>query len=63
MQTSLGIAKWIHLVKLLELETVGEDCRLQIAPKLTAAHIYLYGFQTMSVRLAVQVMSHSVAAG
>lgn len=46
-----------------ELESAGGNERLQLAPKLTAAHIYLQGFKTMSVRLAAQLMSHSCAAG
>lgn len=38
-------------------------CNVRMAPKLTYAHIHPSPFEKMKVRLAVQVFSHSVAAG
>ena len=42
-----------------------EDCKLPIrmAPKLTKKHIIIPPFKGMSVKLATQIFSHSVAAG
>ena len=36
---------------------------IRMAPKLTERHIHLPPFTNMSVKLATQVFSHSVAAG
>jgi hypothetical protein len=41
----------------------GGTKSLRLVPKLTPTHIYLNGFKTMSVKLAAQLLSHSVAAG
>lgn len=41
----------------------GSKCNVQMAPKLTFAHIHPSPFEKMKVRLEVQVFSHSVAAG
>jgi hypothetical protein len=51
------------LVQLYQLEMNGGTKSLRLVPKLTPTHIYLNGFKTMSVKLAAQLFSHSVAAG
>lgn len=52
--------RWQHVVDFYK-----QDCTLAIrcAPKLTNKHMDVPGFSTMRVRLAAQVLSHSVAKG
>ena len=45
---------------LFDLDREGST---RMCPKLTTSHIYPTAFEKMSVRLAVQVLSHSVASG
>ena len=52
-------AEWDHILKLFE---VDKNRTIRLAPKLTAAHVHLKPFKKMRVRLATQVLSHSVAA-
>lgn len=51
---------WDHIRAFYE-----QDCKLErrIAPKLTQKHLDVPGFSAMRVRLATQVLSHSVATG
>ena len=55
-----SVAKWDHIRQFFE-----EDRKrpIRAAPRLTAAHVRLKPFKKMQVRLATQVLSHSVAAG
>ena len=54
------IASWKFVKALWSLDTVRS---LRLVPRLTAKHIFLGLGKKMSVRLAVQVFSHSVHAG
>ena len=53
------LAKWSDIEKFYRKE---EKEALRLAPKLTEKHINLTGFSKMKVKLATQVLSHSVAA-
>ena len=52
--------QWEHVVNFYNFDRRGG---IKMAPKLTEQHIYLPMFTKMRVRLAAQVLSHSVAAG
>ena len=54
------VVSWNHIGQFHE-----QDCKLpiRVAPKLTKVHLQLPGFTRMCVRLATQVLSHSVAKG
>jgi hypothetical protein len=54
------VAKWDHILKLYELDKPRPFRQLY---KLTDTHLHPTAQSTMKVRLAVQVMSHTVAAG
>ena len=49
---------WSHITKLVKEDL---DCGLHLLPKLTNEHIKLTPFSRMNVKLAVQVLSSSVA--
>lgn len=49
-----------HIEKLYELESKNV---LRFVPKLTKGHIELTNFKKMNVKLATQILSHSVACG
>ena len=49
---------WNHIANLYHSDL---DCGLHQLPKLTADHIHLTSFSKMKVKLAVQVLSNSVA--
>ena len=51
---------WSYILKFYE---VDKSLKIRMAPKLAEKHITLAPFSKMRVNLAVQVMSHSVAAG
>jgi hypothetical protein len=53
------VVSWKYFQKLYSLETSNT---LRYAPKLTAAHIYLPVFAKMKVKLATQLLSHTVAS-
>jgi hypothetical protein len=55
-----GIARWDHVKKLFDLDS---SHKLRLTPKLKLSHILLNGFKEMNVRLAAQVLSHSVGVG
>ena len=52
--------QWEHVVNFYNFDRRGG---IRMAPKLTEQHIYLPMFTKMRVRLAAQVLSHSVTAG
>lgn len=55
-----NIISWKHIVDFYLF-----DCQspIRMAPRLTDRHIYMPPFSALSVRLATQVLSHSVAVG
>jgi hypothetical protein len=57
------MASWGHLEEVTKLELSSGNAGLRLAPKLSLAHIYLPLGKNMSVKLAAQLLSHSVAAG
>lgn len=60
LMTPDGQISW----KIIEiLYNVERNETTKMCPKLTSVHVYPTEFQKMSVRLAVQVLSHSVANG
>ena len=52
-------ARWEHLQALWEVERMSS---LRLCPKLKEDHFNLLSFNKMRVNLAVQLLSHSVAA-
>ncbi|GBO01349.1 Transposable element P transposase, partial [Araneus ventricosus] len=52
-------ADWSHIQKLYELDSKKKICACR---KLTKRHIEVSGLKNMNVKLAAQVLSHSVAA-
>ena len=54
------VAKWRHLV---QLHNADKDRPLRVVPKLKALHLRPTAFKKMTVRLATQALSRSVAAG
>ena len=52
--------KWKYIEELFNLDVTFP---IRMAPKLTSKHIELPPFSSMRVKLATQVLSHSVAAG
>ena len=59
-QSSCGTARWAHVVQLWRLNAGG---KYKTAWKLRAAHVFLSTGGKMSVKLAAQVISRSVAVG
>jgi len=55
-----GIARWSHID---QFYNVDSQQKFRLAPRLTDKHINLPAFSKMKVKLATQVLSHSVAAG
>ena len=55
-----GCAKWSHLEEFYEIDSSSEN---RLAPKLTRCHFDLTDISKMKVRLATQILSHSVYAG
>ena len=53
------VAKWEHVLALYDVDSKRQ---LRAAPKLKRGHVHLQAFKKMSVRLATQLMSRSVAA-
>ncbi|XP_052746941.1 uncharacterized protein LOC128199842 isoform X2 [Bicyclus anynana] len=56
-----GIAKWEHVKEFFKND--NNNPNFVFAPALTDQHIHPNGKQKMKVKLAAQVLSHSVAAG
>ncbi|XP_052747040.1 uncharacterized protein LOC112046793 [Bicyclus anynana] len=56
-----GIAKWEHIKEFFKND--NNNPNFVFAPALTDQHIHPNGKQKMKVKLAAQVLSHSVAAG
>lgn len=56
-----GIAKWSHIREFYELDNSNPN--FVFAPCLTREHLDPNSKQKMRVKLAAQVLSHSVAAG
>ncbi|CAH2088902.1 unnamed protein product [Euphydryas editha] len=56
-----GIAKWHHIEDFYKIDQLNPN--FVFAPALTQQHLQPNGKQKMKVRLAAQVLSHSVAAG
>lgn len=54
------IAKWIHVINLFDIDSKN---KYRVAPRLSKAHLETKKFSSMKVKLAAQVLSHSVAAG
>ena len=54
-----SVVSFDHIVKLFELE---DKSSLRFVPKLTRCHIEMNNFKKMNVKLATQVLSHSVAS-
>ena len=54
------VISWDHINKFYEIDS---STPIRMAPKLTKRHITLPAFANLSVALAVQVMSRTVAAG
>ena len=52
--------KWKYICDFYDVDS---SMSIRMAPKLTHKHIVLAPFMTMRVKLATQVLSHSVAAG
>ena len=52
--------KWQYIV---DFYNIDQALSIRMAPKLTQKHIILAPFTAMRVKLATQVLSHSVAAG
>ncbi|CAB3221839.1 unnamed protein product [Arctia plantaginis] len=57
----IGIAKWSHIRQFYELD--NNNPNFVYAPHLTKEHLDPNTKQKMRVKLAAQVLSHSVAAG
>ncbi|CAB3248506.1 unnamed protein product [Arctia plantaginis] len=57
----IGIAKWSHIRQFYELD--NNNPNFVYAPLLTKEHVDPNTKQKMRVKLAAQVLSHSVAAG
>ena len=55
-----GCANWSHLEQFYDLDSTSEN---RLAPKLTRAHFDLTDISKMKVKLATQILSHSVYAG
>lgn len=55
-----NLIEWAHIHQFYQ-----QDCKLGVrqAPKLTRKHFDLPGFSRMNVRMAAQILSHSVAKG
>ncbi|KAJ2948553.1 hypothetical protein O0L34_g7808 [Tuta absoluta] len=58
--TGKGVAKWSHIQQFFELD---KNPNFVFAPALTSEHLAPNAKQKMRVKLAAQVLSHSVAAG
>lgn len=56
-----AVAKWKHIEEFFMKDK--ENPNFVFAPALTPQHLQPNGKQKMKVRLAAQVLSHSVAAG
>ena len=54
------IVSWQHINNFYQFD---KNLELRMARKLTHKHLYLPAFSSMSVRLAAQVFSNSVAVG
>lgn len=61
MSLFTGIAKWSHIKKFYELDNSNPN--FVFAPSLKQEHNKPNTKQKMKVKLAAQVLSHSVAAG
>jgi hypothetical protein len=55
-----GVAKWEHVKKFYDCDSKQ---KVRLACKLKQVHVTLNNFKTMNVRLAAQIMSHTVASG
>jgi len=55
-----GVARWDYVKKFYDLDSQQQ---LRLAPKLKLSHVLMNGFKKMNVRLAAQILSHSVAVG
>ena len=55
-----AVVSFEHIATLFELEQANV---LRFVPKLTKGHIEMNNFKKMNVKLATQVLSHSVASG
>lgn len=53
-------AKWEYITKFFDLD---QQQKYRQAPRLTKKHVMVTGLGNMSVKLATQTLSHSVAAG
>lgn len=53
-------AKWSHIE---ELFSIDSSQQFRVIPRVTKAHMEAKGLSAMRVKLAAQVLSHSVAAG
>lgn len=53
-------AQWKHILQFYRADTRRTS---RMAPKLSKSHIFVKDFSKMKVKLAVQVLSHSVSAG
>lgn len=51
---------WVDIRKFLDFDKIQH---IRMAPKLSDKHLNLPAFSTMKVKLATQVLSHSVATG
>ncbi|XP_035209311.1 uncharacterized protein LOC118183814 [Stegodyphus dumicola] len=60
LQTNKGLVSFKHI---RDFYTVDQTLLVRCAPKITDAHIYVAGMNSMKVALAAQVFSHTVAAG
>lgn len=56
-----GVAKWSHIKNFFELDKQNNN--FVFAPALTKDHLNPNAKQKMRVKLAAQVLSHTVAAG
>lgn len=57
----IGVAKWSHVQQFYEID--NNNPNFVFAPALSEQHLNPNSKQKMRVYLAVQVFSHSVAAG
>ncbi|XP_063896832.1 uncharacterized protein LOC126056415 [Helicoverpa armigera] len=60
-QQGIGVAKWSHIKQFYELD--NNNPNFVFAPCLSKQHLEPNSKQKMRVKLAAQVLSHSVAAG
>ncbi|CAG4934587.1 unnamed protein product [Colias eurytheme] len=61
LKQGIGIAKWSHIKLFYELDNSNPN--FVFAPSLREEHLNSNSKQKMKVKLAAQVLSHSVAAG